>query len=253
MIARRELHIVDMAAYQPRDHLRQPFSVIKQSQIVAYLGVTEIMPVTNGTVSDFLEKATKLSLGWKSLDSDPVFNTQGNAGCFRVGEGRLQPFDDAIIRRNGLPFPDGFQFKSHIAAIEISSGENGPDELLRVVPFCHRTKVHYHAVDSEPLRIVDGLESVMSCAVSFAFARRSTLVTVRRRTLDLDGKRTEIVEARYRHRMVGQELFDALPKRLPDPVTQFDTVEIRARRFPPAFRRRECDGLNSSKWRKQEA
>ena len=80
MIARGKLHIVDMAAYQPWGHLGQPFSVIQESQIVAYLGVTEIMPVTDGSVSDFLEKATKLSFGWKGFDSDPVFNTQGNAG-----------------------------------------------------------------------------------------------------------------------------------------------------------------------------
>jgi hypothetical protein len=43
------------------------------------------------------------------------------------------------------------------------------------------------------------------------------------------------METRHRHRMVGKELFDPIPQRLSDTVTQFDSIEPEREDFVQHF------------------
>ena len=88
-----------------------------------------------------------------------------------------------------------------------------------------------HSLGAEPLCIVNGLQRVMPSAVPFRPADGSALVTVRCRTMDLNRKRTEIVEARHRHGVICEEMFDPFPQRLSDTVTQFNTIETECEDF----------------------
>ena len=137
---------------------------------MANLGVAEIVPVTDGVVRNIVEQAAKFSFGWKRFDADSVLDTQRNSCCFRVGQGRLQPFKDTIIDSNCLTVPDGVQFEPDVPTIEISAVQNRANQPLGVVWSCHRAKVHHHPLDAQPVRIVNGLEGIPPGAVSFVCA-----------------------------------------------------------------------------------
>ena len=78
---------------------------------------------------------------------------------------------------------------------------------------------------AEPLREIDRLEGLLDGALAFLRIGRGELVAIGRRLHDLDGERTEVVQAGELHFAGLEHFLNPRHERNADAVAQFDAIE----------------------------
>jgi hypothetical protein len=95
---------------QVGEHLDEPLAMIHKLEVMANLGVSEIMPVAKHIDAKIFEQPSKFWLRRKCFDTNAVFDSELDSGLFSVFCNLDQLLYDAVVIVEFSPFADRFFF-----------------------------------------------------------------------------------------------------------------------------------------------
>src|SRR6266516_2595593 len=234
MVARRELHVVDVKTHQPVRERSEMHGVMNEAEVLFDLRVAGIVPVTDGGAGKFPEEQREVTFERDFLQGFAVFDAQFDAA--RLGFNG-QPRQHVVGKLEVLfffqfPTADDFGTELFVFGGLLLAGGDHADQLVGVILHVQAAQVLHHQFRIQTARCLEGLERITPGVLAFAGVERGKPDEVGVGLVYADGQRTEIVQ-RGNLDVTGVHGFkDARQQADADAMAQFRVFKTKIADFP---------------------
>src|SRR6266516_4417701 len=234
MVARRELHVVDVKTRQPVRERTEVHGVMNESEYLFDLRVAGIVPVTNGRAGKFSEEQREITFQRDFLQGFTVFDAQLDAARLGFGGQSLDHFvgQPEVFLLFQFPAVDDFGTELFVFGGLLLAGGDHANQLVSVILHVETAEVQHHQFRIQTTRRLEGFERITPGVLALAGVEGGKPEEVWVGLVHADGQRTEIVK-RGNVDVTGIHRFqDARQQADADAVAQFRVFKTKFADFP---------------------